>query len=217
MSATRCPTEQQLAALVEGELEGPDLEQVTAHVDRCPTCMDAVATLARLREDPEPAVPDALRAAVVTPQPVHGGRRPLRAIPALAAAAVLVLAVSWWQGGPPPATSPAPSVPPAHPDAVRGTVRPAVVLEKPEDGSSVAGGFDIRWSGPPEVAFYEIQVTTPGGDVVWQRQVDGGTLEVVVPASAVRGATLYVWVSALVPEGRRINSNVVRVETLQRD
>jgi len=219
VSPTPCPTEQQLAALVDGHAAADAHDLLTQHVNQCPRCFDTVATLARLGERPEPTVPGPLRSVVLAP-PAPEERRWLRVLPALSAAAALVLAVAWWQGQD---VVPVPDTPPIRPAAVRGNesvrggVAPDLVLEEPADGAIVGTTFRLRWDGPPDATSYEVQVTASDGDVLWRRQVTQRVSDVTVETGSAPSEMLYVWVSALMPDGRRITSNVVGVQTASSD
>lgn len=79
-----CPDDEALAALAAGELAGDDRRELLQHLAACGRCRAAVASLARVFEDPAVAKPTTTAARA-------GGRRLHRlVIPAAAAAAILV-------------------------------------------------------------------------------------------------------------------------------
>jgi hypothetical protein len=102
-------------------------------------------------------------------------------------------------GGTPPVRSSAP--------AAEGSL----VVEIPRDNDRLGPGFEIVWHGPSGAAFYEVQLTTPAGDVLWSTQVDGAMERVTVPMAVPADRPSYIWVTAHLREGRRLTSNVVRV------
>lgn len=206
---TGCLDDQHLAAFVDGLLAGDERAEAARHVDGCSACLDRVAALAALADGAPRAVPAELLARATRPAPSW-----LRsAVPYGAVAASLLLAVALWSphastpAGPPAPASPAPA-------DVRGrTSGPAagVVVETPKDDDRLPPGFDVRWQGPGGVVFYEIQLTTSGGDLLWSGRVEGTERRVAIPAALPDGAPSYLWVTAHLPEGRRVSSSVIRV------
>jgi anti-sigma factor RsiW len=213
-----CPSEQHIAAFVEGTLVAEHRAVFESHLDACASCFDLVASLGRLVGQPAPAVSDALRSAVLAPARHASERRYV--LPALAAAAVVLLAVSWWgrpatsSGGSVPAPGVAPATAPETPleRAAPGGAR--VRLEAPPDGASISGGFDITWTGPTEAVSYEVQVATAAGDVLWSRQVEGEQRTLHVDEALPSRRVCYLWVAAYLPEGRRITSNIVKIQAV---
>ncbi len=214
-----CPSEQQIAAFVDGTLSTANRYQVQQHLDTCSACFDVAATVASLGGHAPPVVDPALRAAVSA-----SPRSPwmMRALPAMSAAAVFLVAIAWWnapsQPGPsvtPPPAQIAPSRRPA--DAVRSNGTEAVIrLEQPRDGEVVTGRPELRWSGPADATSYEVQVTTAAGDVLWKRQVEGAQHLLRLDTELPAGRRCHIWVAAYLAEGRRVTSNVVSVTTAER-
>jgi anti-sigma factor RsiW len=217
-TSTACPSEQQIAAFVDGVLAGDERDALQRHLDECPACFDLVATLA-VHADADaarPAVDPRLRDAVVRKQQTPS-KTALRLLPGLSAAAAILLAAVWWIG--PDGSRPAPSQPtaPAASDAnPRATTRSAdtegpVTVQEPRDGAEIQGAQIVRWLGPPDATFYEIQITTIAGDVVLNRRVAGTEHEVRIELPPGGDPIHYLWVAAYLPEGRRITSNVVKL------
>jgi hypothetical protein len=69
----------------------------------------------------------------------------------------------------------------------------------------------VRWTAPAEAVSFEIQVTTPEGDLLWSRHVAGSARSVTIDAALPQGAACYLWVAAYLPGGRRVSSDVVKV------
>jgi len=86
-----------------------------------------------------------------------------------------------------------------------------LIVEAPRDGQRLAPGFDVRWQGPASAVFYEVQLTTADGDLLWSAQVQGPTTHTAVPTILSPTQHSYLWVTAHLPEGRRLTSNVIRV------
>jgi len=53
-----CPSELELAGLIEGTLSAPDEERVKAHLARCPQCLEAVRLGLALEDEPAGPVPE---------------------------------------------------------------------------------------------------------------------------------------------------------------
>jgi len=207
-----CPTDQEIAAFVDGAPSPAERASVARHVDGCARCFELVASLVTLRARPLPEVETPLReAALRTPTPSGWVAKRL---PALAAAAAVVLAVVWWRHPEPSAPVSAPaavSVPSSPDESTRAVGGSSVTVEQPEDGDVLGGRPEIRWSGPGETVTYEVLVTTAAGDVLWQRRVPGAVHSVELDAALPAGQPCYVWVAAYLSEGRRLRSNVVKV------
>ena len=209
-----CPTEQQIAAFVDGTLAIEERRIIERHVDDCSACFDLVATLAAHAAQPVPAVETSLRErALVT----RGRSRAVRWVPAFATVAAAVVVAVWWsapqqsrprvnQQSSPSASIPLPD------DAVRSLPgEGALVVEAPHDGEQLRGSQIVRWRSVPKATSYEVQVTTVAGDVVLKRQVAGSDHETRIELSPARDNAYFLWVAAYLPEGRRITSNVLRV------
>jgi hypothetical protein len=206
-----CPTDQEIAAFVDGAPSPAERASVARHVDGCARCFELVASLVTLRARPLPEVETPLReAALRTPTPSGWVAKRL---PALAAAAAVVLAVVWWRL-PEPSAVPVPSavsLPSLSAEPTRAAGGSAVTVEQPKDGDVLGGHLEVRWNGPGETVTYEVLVASAAGDVLWQRRVPGAVHNVELATALPAGQPCYVWVAAYLPEGRRLTSNVVKV------
>jgi hypothetical protein len=207
-----CPTDQEIAAFIEGAPSPAERAALARHVDGCARCFELVASLVTLSDLSLPEVDAPLRhAALRTPAP---SRWLTKRLPAMAAAAAVVLAVVWWRLPEPSApVSTRPVVPAASAPAesTRAVAGSAVTVEQPKDGEVLSGHPEIRWNGPPETVFYEVLVTKAAGDAVWQRRVAGEVHAVKLDAAIPAGQPCYVWVRAYLPEGRLLTSNLVKI------
>jgi anti-sigma factor RsiW len=209
-----CPTEQQIAAFVDGGLALEQRRVLERHVDECSACFDLVATLAAYAAHPVPTVETRLRERALVPR---GRSRAVRWAPALATAAAVVVVAVWWnapqQSIPRVNQQSGPSASLSLPDdAVRSLPGDgALVIVAPHDGEQLRGSQIVRWRSIPKATSYEVQVTTVAGDVVLKRQVAGSDHEARIEISPAGDTAYFVWVAAYLPEGRRITSNVLRV------
>lgn len=209
-TAGPCPSEQQIAAFADGSLPPAEREALGKHVDQCEACFDLLATIAVQATVPPPPVGDGLRAAAIGAQARPRGMRGF--LPALSAAAAILVAVVWWRT--PTEVSPAPQAGTAAPavETARSTgTKSGVVVEEPRDGDNVEGQPLVRWQGPREAVSYEVLLTTVSGDVILKRQVQGAERQVRLDVPGHQGEVCYLWIAAYLPEGRRLSSNVVKV------
>jgi hypothetical protein len=206
-----CPPEQQIAAFIEGTLPSNERTRLLRHVDSCANCFDLIAILSADDGETRPQVDPALiRAVVRRPEPSWFRRQ----LPAVAAAAVVLLAVGWWRLPGRTTTQPTPTdlAAPVAPDqSTRSVAAAEIVVEQPKDGDILLGRPQVRWTGPADAVSYEVFVTTPAGDVLWQKRVGGAARTLSLDAPLPAGQSCYVWVDAYLPEGRQLTSNVVKV------
>ena len=102
-----CPEITTLAAFVDGRLAGRERRRFMEHLDSCPTCFEVYVETARFQQDRPPAEDSAFEDSAARARPPRSvvdrligairalGRRPVwgLAVPALAAAAVLVVSL----------------------------------------------------------------------------------------------------------------------------
>lgn len=209
-----CPPEQRIAAFVDGALSAAERAELQQHVDGCPSCFDLIASISAQEQEPLPTVEPHVRNAVLAPR----GRVVFsRVLPALSVAAALVLAVIWLRHpAPVGSVAAAPTGSSASEDArTRSGPFDGVRVEQPTDGDIVNGRPEIRWSAPPEAVAFDVVVTSSTGDVLWQRRVPAGSRSARIDVALPSGNACYVWVAALLPENRRLTSNVVKVHTAE--
>jgi len=207
-TAGPCPSEQQIAAFADGSLPPAEHEDIGRHVDQCEACFDLLATIGVQAAVPPPPVDDGLRTVVIGAQARPRG---VRVLPALSAAAAVIVAVVWWRT--PAQVSPAPqgATAPAVETARSTGTESGVVVEEPRDGDNLEGQPLVRWQGPREAVSYEVLLTNVSGDVILKRQVQGAERQVRLDVPGHQGEACYLWIAAYLPEGRRLSSNVVKV------
>jgi len=209
-TAGPCPSEQQIAAFADGSLPPAEREAIGRHIDQCEACFDLLATIGVQAAVLPPPVDDGLRTAVIAARARPRGMRGF--LPALSAAAAILVAVVWWRT--PTEVSPAPqprvAAPAVETARSAGTER-GVVVEEPRDGESVEGQPLVRWQGPREAVSYEVLLTTVSGDVIVKREVQGAERQVRLDVRGHQGEVCYLLIAAYLPEGRRLSSNVVKV------
>jgi len=191
-----------------GELSGPEAERTIDVVLADPDTAElwrvtfAMAEAAGLRPSAEQAAPEP-DAPTVEPaandEPGRGGQWWSFVAVAAAAAAALVL---FWPGTatPPP---PDPEIDPV----LRATDHAALASDL-GDEALPRDGFVLRWTGGPADASYDVRVEL--GQRVIASGLDLREPEFTVPAAAlaelVDGTTLSWRVTAIAPDGRRVDS-----------
>ena len=71
-----------------------------------------------------------------------------------------------------------------------------------------AAKLELRWTAIPQALFYEVRVTNPSGQLVWNSKVERERVQVPVEAGLKPGS-YFVWVRAHLPEGKLIRTQAV--------
>ena len=230
-----CPDEQGLAAFADGRLEDSERARVELHLVSCDHCRDQVAFLVRSEgEVGRMAAPTELLAQarnLVADKPAPAFGQGWRWGAAAAVAAALVLAVTLRLERPePPAPPGAPAPPTVKPSApapappndapadrvVRKTAGKGALPEIlfPKEGAVVSpGAADVRWKGIQGAIFYEVQVVTTDGDIVWEGRTEATRAAVPLGKGVKPGGTYFLWVRAHLPDGKTARSAVVSFQT----
>jgi len=192
----RCPDEAALASYAEGRLEESKGDRLETHLDKCAFCSEQVAFLLRAADAPlQERVPAHLlaRAEELVPVRFTLGWNPAWSwLAATAAVAALTVAVTLRIQQPEPAApvSPvqqAPAVPPRTVEPPAATAPPVTArtpprverrahetpqefaLVHPADGATLPrAGLKFRWKPLATALFYQVQVLTEEGNVVWE-------------------------------------------------
>jgi len=226
-----CPDESRLAAHVEHRLSPQEEEYIQSHLADCSYCLDQVDFLLRRPTGEASEVPAQilLRARnLVAPKP-KSWCVPAMRWGTIAAAACLVLVVAL-QLSPPsvPSLSPAPALhPPAQiaqpatpkpepsvagPQAMRNSKGKPVQLKllSPANDSSVsAEQLEFRWRAIPGSAYYEINVVTAEGNVVWQGKVEGTQARLPAGTALEAGQQYFVWLRAYLSGGESVKAEAI--------
>jgi hypothetical protein len=207
--AWRCPDEVTLAAFVDGRLPESARSRVQGHLADCGLCVEHVAAVLLSRETATPEVPAPLlaRARELAESPTDGAPAFAWRWSAVSAAAglTLVAAVLVWQVS----TAPTPETSPAQVRSNSGQLMPPEVLS-PEEGSVVGREpMDFRWRAVAGAIYYEIQLVTAEGDVLWQGRTEETGAQLPGTVRIAPGQEVYVWVRAHVLDGKILKSDPV--------
>jgi hypothetical protein len=118
---------------------------------------------------------------------------------------VLVAAILVWQFS----AAPAPETSPAEVRSKTGQLVAPEVLS-PQEGSIVGREqIDFRWREVAGAIYYDIQLVTAEGDVLWQGRTEETGAKVPGTVRIAPGQDVYVWVRAHVLDGKTLKSNPV--------
>ena len=206
-----CPDAAHLAAFHDGTLDHAAFDAVVAHTADCLRCRDLIGALERMRTADLPLVPETLKRDAAGPSPtVRRWQWPAAA----AVAASLLVAVSLSRD----ARTPGQEVPTtAQPQALPGAddvralgVGASPVLLVPESGQALGESpVTFRWTPVAGALQYRVQVLNGDGDIAWSATTSETSLE--FGGKVESGRAYYTWVSAQMPDGRRVQSPVVRL------
>lgn len=221
LRSQECPDEHDLAAAAAGGLAADVRERMETHLADCDYCLARIGELARLPPNGEPeALPDLLLARARRLATSDRGSSRFHWLPLKpwAAAAVLVLALAvivqqpWVarvdDAAPPDGAAAAGDDPPAarriDPDALRP------LITSPVPGSTIRlADARLSWTPIDGGLYYEVFILSEGGDVLWQRRVEGTSLELQLAPALEPGLEYFARVDAYLAEARRVSSSHV--------
>jgi hypothetical protein len=230
-----CLDESEIAAYRDHRMDSREKGRVEAHLAECDFCLGQVVFLSRMGRAPVPeSVPGELisRAQKLVPsrtRTVFGWAWRWEAVAATVAGLAVVVVLSLRNPvrevptvQPSPAVAPttqapspaAPGVPsqPAPLPAVR-RARPQIsapALLSPRPNATLSGGpVEFRWEGVRNALYYEVQVVTADGDLVWESRTEGNATSLSSDVSLQTGQRYFVWVQAFLAEGKTTKSTAV--------
>ena len=214
LTAGRCPTEQQLAEYADQQAIGPERHAIERHLAHCDKCLRQVGFLVREGSRPTEVVPEELvaKAIALGKQRARKTAFPWQwATVAAAAVAAVLLAMLWTPRFNQPTRTfdqqPSTAQPPviaqttdppllkAETDTriVRGHVDvPDSKLLSPRPGDTVdAQELTLRWQSVPGVLFYEVQVLSDTGDILWETRCHSISIKMPPNVHLIKGKTYY--------------------------
>lgn len=214
-----CPGEHLLAAYADQQLLGDERHEVEKHLVGCDKCLHLLASLvkgqgAAIERTPEDLLRAARRLGASPPPRTLGWRW----LPVPLVALIAVVAFTTWrvhltsEATVPQSTSApsqvAKSSPPPAPNAatddreVRGNANAALTIVSPKPGEQVsAGAVQFRWEPQPEAEYYDVQVMTEGGDLVWEARENSAVTALPRSVHLVSGQSYFLLVRAHVRHG----------------
>lgn len=234
-----CLSEETISLFAEGKVDDRARMGIEKHLAGCAFCREQIGSLVRPAEEiGRETVPAALleRARDLVPP---SSPTTIWAYQWAAAAAVfLVTAAVVWQVWVPlepipaplaPRTAPAPApratpspsvaVPPAPTPSPGRTVRSAPVRATtpeiifPLEGAELRqGNVRFHWRDVPTRVFYEVQVVSDEGALVWESRTESNRVALPPDVGLQPGTVYFVWVRADLQDGKTIKSTAVRFQ-----
>ena len=206
----RCPDEYLLVEFATGSASREKREPLVAHIAACEYCLARIGELARLDSgNAAQPISDLLLARAAKLGTKQSSNAPGFGIrPRVwAAAAVLVLGVAvlldrpWVRSNP---NSPIPEVRRIDPEAVR----PQITWPTP--GMSIdRHDVAFRWTPVSGSLYYDVQVLSDSGDLLWRRRVDESRVALPDTLELTPGSEYFLRVDAYLAEARSVSSQHV--------
>lgn len=214
----QCPDEHALAALLDRGASTDADRTLVEHAAGCEDCRRLIGGLSRASDGALPPVPAVLLAQAVKLGTAGTSPAIRRWWQAAAAAACVIAAVGLWRGSVPSpdadsSAAPAVSGAAASVDAVRGTgpTEPPRMLEPLANSTIGAAPVVFRWTPVEGAVQYRVQLLTSDGEVVWSEMTAETSIRFEQPLAGGAGRQYYAWVAAQLPDGRRLQSTIVRL------
>jgi len=208
----QCPTEQQLAEYADQQSIGADRHRIERHLANCDRCLKQVGFLVRSAAGQAQPVPEELlrRAERLGTPQARSTKFPLGWATIAAGALAAMLAVFVVTNRPDrPDAAPGRSSETAVPSqpgksapaqnmkehsVVRGADTPAApLILSPQEGQTTGTeGLTFRWATAAGALFYELQVVSDDGDVIWETRSKSTAAELPGGVHLVKGRTYYV-------------------------
>ena len=228
----RCLNETTLAAFADGQLEGKARIKAESHLAACSHCraqlsdLVALASLEALPQVPPDLLVQARELAASQPRLLTARVWQWSVVASALAVVLLVVTVQRRQ----PASMPGPLTPvtpqieesssPSPPKVPEAVPRPdrsrsfnaksaIPTLLSPQEGTMLASKqSEFRWTGVPGALFYEVEVLTVDGNIVWTGRAQG--TQVAIPKqAALKQGKYFVWVRAHLADGKTRKSQAV--------
>lgn len=214
-----CPDAQVLAEFFQGALGNQHRDRIERHIADCPYCRSEIGMLERV--DADHTVNEIPADVLASAKKLGKGARtkPSRVrrlgIPisiGVAAALAMIFIAPRLAEDPASSGSPAPvdsrelrGLPDAPADS------PAIL--SPAEGSMVdVSELQIEWTPMPGALFYELQVMSEGGEILFDQRVEGTQWGWEADRELIAGRDYYLRVVAHLDDGRELKSAHTRVQ-----
>ena len=215
-----CPQETEYAGLIDGTLPDEARARLADHLAHCQKCLDLVTCLVRVQDRPQDQVPQELLAAALKFGPDSQAMRPPARFQwhtALAAAAGVLLVVGVVFTQYPQLTDVllrSDLSQPADSESVRvnGRGQDLLSILFPAEGLAVDSSKpEFRWSGVDQSLYYEFQVLSENGDILWEGRTEDTQLQLPPDFKLAHNTNYFVWVRVYLPDGKTIKSKAVAI------
>jgi hypothetical protein len=119
-----------------------------------------------------------------------------------AAVVMLVATILVWQFR----TAPAPDASPAEVRSVPGQLVAPQILSPAEGSTVFREQTDLRWRAVAGAIYYEVQLVTAEGDVLWQERTEKTATRLPRTVPIAPGQQVYFWVRAHLRDGKTLKS-----------
>jgi hypothetical protein len=217
-----CPQETEYAGLIDGTLPDEERARLADHLAHCQKCLDLVTCLVRIQDRPQDQVPQELVAAALK----LGSDGQVMRLPArfqwqaaLAAAAGVVLVVGVLFTQYPQITDVFLRSDPSQPSdsdsqsvRVNGRGQDRLSILFPAQGAAIDSSRpEFRWSSVDQSLYYEFQVLSDNGDILWEGRTEETQLQLPPEFNLDRDTSYFVWVRVYLPDGKTIKSKAVAI------
>lgn len=210
-----CPEDQQIAEYFDGDLGSSERDTLERHLADCRYCLARVGVMNRLQQsDTACRVPENLLATAKQLQN-RIPPKPVRRVPAWAAAAVIIMALATMfaynqkESENAVFSMPGADLTTGEPTSQLRRIKPeSAYLDvlTPATGAEIAPGEPVRWAAVPGSLDYSIFILNLAGDVLWTERLDQNEwLMRNFPQSDEKQA-FYVRIEAHLADGRTIRS-----------
>ena len=214
LASGRCPTEQQLAEYADQQAIGPERHAIERHLAHCDKCLRQVGFLVREGSRPTELVPEELvaKAIALGKQSARKTAFPWQwATVAAAGVSVVLLVMLWTPRFNQPARTIEQQPSAAQPPVIAQTAKPPLPnaetgarivrgnndvpdsrLLSPRPGQTVdAQELTLRWQSVAGVLFYEVQVLSDAGDILWETRCHSTSIKMPPNVHLIKGKTYY--------------------------
>jgi len=228
-----CPRDQLLAAYADQQLIGNERHLVEEHLTSCDACLGQVAFLVRNESAPPSHTPDDLLHTALNLRGSRGSTagyswRWLAAASAVVVVVGVALVVTWQksqmfasrsnsasQSTELSSTREVPSLHPSdqnHEGKVRGDNEASdSTLTSPSPNATIdARSVEFRWNATKDASFYEIELVSEAGDLIWQGRSNALSVKLPAHIHLESGKVYYIWIRTHMAHGVVEQSKAVR-------
>jgi putative zinc finger protein len=230
--ASNCPRDQLLAAYADQQLIGNERHLVEEHLTSCDACLGQVAFLVRSESAPPSHTPDDILRTALNHRGSRGSTagyswRWLATASAVAVIGGVALVVTWQKSQMLASRSNSASRStevsssreiPLHPgdqirdDKMRGDdeVSDSTLISPSPNATIDARNVEFRWKARQDASFYEIELVSESGDLIWQGRSNALSMTLPAQIHLESGKGYYVWIRTHMAHGAVEQSRAVR-------
>ena len=215
-----CLDETRCSRLIDGQLSDQEREAVMGHLADCRNCLDLVTGLVLLERDDVATLPPDLLAAALALNPEQ---QPIQTSAlyhwqtklAVAASLVLVVGALVWQYEGilelrPTNDSTEPTIEARLDVRIGAHDEERLTIISPTGNSNInPENIELQWSPVDGSVFYEIQLLSDDGDVMWEGRTENTNVQLPQDLQFDGAGGYFLWVKAHLSDGKSIKSKAV--------